>query len=338
MSRERTITALCGCLGMLVLILDAKTALIGAREGIELCLWTIVPALFPFFVAANYLTGSLSPGFLRPVVKLLRIPEGAEGILLIGMLGGYPVGAQCIGREAESGRLAKADAKRMLGFCSNAGPAFLFGVVGQQLGDFRPALGLWVIHLGSAVLTALLLPHTESVGNAPVSHHRQGDPMGESVRAIGYVCGWVILLRVVIGVADRWFGWLLPQPWHTIAVGLLELTNGCCTLGAIPQKGAQFVICAGLLGFGSLCVLLQTMSVTKACGLGMYIPGKGMQGCLSMLLAFAAQPLFFPKEQRMDFSPRLLILLIACVLIGITIRKKTVEKPRSFVYTKERLA
>ena len=42
-------------LGMLVLILDSKTALAGAREGIDLCIRTVIPSLFPFFLFFVYI-------------------------------------------------------------------------------------------------------------------------------------------------------------------------------------------------------------------------------------------------------------------------------------------
>ena len=47
-SRNQLWTGLTGAAGMLVLILDAKTALAGAKEGIQLCLYTVIPSLFPF--------------------------------------------------------------------------------------------------------------------------------------------------------------------------------------------------------------------------------------------------------------------------------------------------
>ena len=45
--------------GMLVLILDGKTALLGMRDGLEICLWTVIPALFPFLFLSAILTDSL---------------------------------------------------------------------------------------------------------------------------------------------------------------------------------------------------------------------------------------------------------------------------------------
>ena len=44
---------------MLALILDGRTAIDGARQGIELCLRTVIPSLFPFFVLSILLTSSL---------------------------------------------------------------------------------------------------------------------------------------------------------------------------------------------------------------------------------------------------------------------------------------
>ena len=50
MRKKQLWTGIAASMGMLVLILDGKTALEGARQGIELCLRTVVPSLFPFFL------------------------------------------------------------------------------------------------------------------------------------------------------------------------------------------------------------------------------------------------------------------------------------------------
>ena len=335
MSKEQLATAIGGGLGMLVLILDAQTALSGAVEGMRLCIWTIIPALFPFFVVCNYMTGSLSPRFLRPLGKLCKIPAGEESLLLAGMLGGYPVGAQCIAKEVQAGGLSRQDAHRMLGFCSNAGPAFLFGIIGRQLGSVWLTLALWMIHLASAIAVSILLPgRRQKIAGVQKSGPRSSsNVMGASIQATAYVCGWVVLFRVIIAVVDRWALWLLEQPLRTLAVGLLELTNGCCALDAIAQPGARFVLCAALLGYGGVCVLMQTLSVTKDCGLGMYFPGKVLQGGISAILAFFAQFFLFSQNEQMGFQPILLVCVVTCLVTFWRIRKKGVEKSRSMLYT-----
>lgn len=315
----RHIRAVLGCAAMLVLILDAKTALSGAKEGVELCLWTVIPALFPFFVASNLLSGNLNARFLRPLGKLLRLPQGAEPILLAGFLGGYPVGAKCIADAVSSGSLTREDGRRMLGFCSNAGPAFIFGVVANQLGGWKVAALLWGSHILSALVVGVLLP------SSPVTHpvriaKMQADPLQSSLRAIGSVCGWVVLMRVVIAVGDRWIGWLLPRNWQIALSGLLELTNGCCMLRKIENPSLRMLLCTIFLNFGGLCVLMQTASVADSCGLGYYFPGKVMQTCFGILLITA--------WQRLPFHPG----LILCILIPFGI-KFLLEKRRGMVYT-----
>ena len=81
---------------MLALILDGRTAIDGARQGIELCLRTVIPSLFPFFVLSILLTSSLlgsSLAVLRPLGRLFGMPDGAESLLIPAFLGGYPVAA-----------------------------------------------------------------------------------------------------------------------------------------------------------------------------------------------------------------------------------------------------
>ena len=63
-------------IGMLLLIFDSKTALEGARAGIDLCIRTVIPSLFPFFVLSMVLTGALmgtSLLWLRPIGALCGV-------------------------------------------------------------------------------------------------------------------------------------------------------------------------------------------------------------------------------------------------------------------------
>ena len=80
-----------GCSAMLILVLDSKTALLGAQKGIELCIYTVIPSLFPFFVISILLTGALSGSslaMLRPILRFCKMPEGSGNLLTVGPGGG----------------------------------------------------------------------------------------------------------------------------------------------------------------------------------------------------------------------------------------------------------
>ena len=75
--------------GMAGLILDSKTAAAGAADGIQLCLGVVIPSLFPFIFASLLFTSMLTanpPTFLNWIGRGLKLPHGAEGLLLVGLL------------------------------------------------------------------------------------------------------------------------------------------------------------------------------------------------------------------------------------------------------------
>lgn len=285
---RNTVKGILAFLGMLVLILDGKTALSGAIEGIELCIRTVIPSLFPFFVLSIIMTSALSCSstLLRPLGRLCSLPSGTEPLLISGFLGGYPVGAQNVSQFYHDGLLSRQDAQRLLAFCNNAGPAFIFGMIAPLFSQKWIAWILWGIHIASALLTSRFFSPSStkstSIKKEPVS---LPDALNSALRITSGVCGWVILFRVIIAFIRLWFLWRLPITAQVAVTGILELTNGCCELSRIESETARFVLCSGLLGFGGLCVTMQTSAVTGGLSLKKYICGKAMQTLFSLILS-----------------------------------------------------
>lgn len=305
MDRKHTLySGVLAALGMLALILDPKTAVSGGFTGVEMCLKTVIPSLLPFFILSVILTGTVTGrklGFMRSLCKRCGIPEGAESILLVGLLGGYPVGAQCVCQAYTDGQLDRRDARRMLGFCSNAGPAFLFGMVGPLFRSGAEPAMLWGIHIFSAMAVGFLMPGKRSVKSNAMSSSplTMGQAMERSIRVMANVCGWVILFRVILAFLDRWFLWLLPDTGKILLCGILELTNGCLGLSGTESEYLRFVLSSVFLGFGGVCVAMQTVSITTQAGLGtgLYFPGKILQTCISAVLSLLAAPLLYADSK-----------------------------------------
>lgn len=307
---------------MLLLIFDAKTAVAGAQKGIEISLYAVIPSLFPFIVLSclisNRLLGRRIP-LIRSISNLCGVPDGAESLLLLGLLGGYPVGAQIITEAYRSGQLDKTCARRMLGFCNNAGPAFLFGMVGPVFSKTSVIFVLWGIHILSALVTGMLLPdRRHSIRKVqtvvPIS---LADALDKSIKTIARICGWVILFRVLLTFCDRWLFHLFPLSVQVLLAGLCELSNGCAELMVIKNESTRFIISSSMLAAGGLCVGMQTVSVTKEVGPGMFFPGKIIQTGIATLFACCIVPFLFPGECPQINLP-LLLWSIALVLSMIT--------------------
>lgn len=315
-------------LGMLALILDSRTAMNGATEGVALCIRTVIPSLLPFFVLSSLIISGFSGhkiSFLSPMERICGIPKGQGALFLLGLLGGYPIGAQGVYHAWKTGQLKLPTAKRMLGFCSNSGPSFIFGIAASLFYDKSIGMILWMIQIISALLVGVLLPSKEITHKSTKSMVRplKTDILLNSIKALTMVCGWVVLMRVLIAFTQRWFLWMLPQTAAVAITGLLELANGCCDLINIPTESVRFILCCAMLSSGGICVLIQTLSVTKELGIGWYIPGKLLQSSISIIISTLIAPILF-HENGINLYPFLCISVVemAIFILWCRINKK----------------
>ena len=284
--KKRAVLPLVGV--MTLLILDSRCAAQSVRAALQLCLHTLVPTLFPLFVFSAMLVPQLSSLRIPGLARVLGIPEGSEGLFILGCGGGFPVGAACVSQAAQAGALRKEDAQRMLGLVSFCGPSFLFGIIGTVF-SMKKAVLLFLIQLETAVLTAQFRPSPAGTifrGSemAPVSWN---EALRRATGSMASVCGWVTLAGVTAGFLQRWFAPLLPGWGGAMMTGILELTSGVFSLGEIGDPRLQFVLCAGFVCFGGISVLLQIGGFAGAAGLSMvpYVTQKATQALLGAVLA-----------------------------------------------------
>lgn len=288
---------------MAVLLWQNETASAAVRQGLTLCARSVIPSLFPFFVVVSFAVGC---GFFA-VLRRLGLPVGAA-VFLVGIVGGYPVGARTVGELYRGGGLARERAETLLTFCNNAGPSFIFSIAGVGVfGSQKIGLALYGIHILSALAAGGLLDGLRSVRN--VSKTAGSDmktarcdmkPAGNCMKSAGNgtklpalfvscvgsaaaamvnICAFVIFFLVVMAlVRQAWPG--LPP----LALGLLEVTGGITSLEASP---AGFCMAAALLGWGGVSVHCQTAAVLEDTGLSLrrYLLTKALQAVISALFA-----------------------------------------------------
>lgn len=263
-------------------LLDAQTVVSGAVEGIRLAVFVVVPSLFPFIflsVLSNYNISGRKMPLMQPVERLCGMPSGSGSLLLLGLCGGYPVGAQCVASAYEQGAISKKDAERLLGFCNNAGPSFIFGMIGGILRDIRLCWLLWLGQILSSIIVGIILPCKSQERCRLKSERRLSitDGLENTIQICSKIAGWVILFRTLLCVADKWFLSRQSALWNAGVAGALELSNGCLRLQNIGTTLPSFLLCGAMLGFGGFCVHLQTRSVAKGLSMKYYFVGKVLQ-------------------------------------------------------------
>ncbi|MCD8160767.1 MAG: sporulation protein [Clostridiales bacterium] len=303
----------------LALVLRPAEAAAGAKTGLNLCAQVVLPSLFPFFVlsalAAELGLGSVLGRCCGPVIGPLFGVSGAGATaLLLGLIGGYPLGARTVGQLYEQGQLSRQDGERLLLFCNNGGPAFILSVAGAGvLGSVQAGWLLLGVHVAGALCCGLLgrwlRPGTEPVPPSPGSAQTVRsvrfsqaftNAMGSAVQSSLNVCACVVLFAVILRLV-RLFGLLRPGVKllealgmdavcaEALLSGMVELTNGVALLEGASVYSAV-PVAAFLLGFGGLSIFCQTAAMLAASGLSPVwcLKGQLLHGCISFVLAAAA--------------------------------------------------
>lgn len=289
----------CLCLGGLLVwfLADAGAVRDSVAEALALCARSVVPSLFPFLVASSALLalgfGELAAPWLAGLMEpLFRVPGAGSAALVLGLVGGYPIGAKTAADLYRENLVSREEAERLLAFCNNSNPVFLISVLGVGVfGSVRTGIWLWLIHLLAALLTGLVFrgrgtstrrqPLARSPAFRAVSLPAAlVEAIGSSLRGMLSVCAFVT------------FFYVLAQPLASLGgragavlVGFTELFS---LTPLLTPDAFGFVLAAGMAGWGGLSVLCQTAAVLDGSGLraGFCLRGKVLQGLLSALLAW----------------------------------------------------
>ena len=306
------------------LVLWPKEAMDAMRDGLALCGNVIVPSLFPFFVLSALvvelgLSRYLGRLFQPVMVPLFRVNGACAAAVALGFVGGYPVGARTAIALYQSGQCSKTEAERLLAFCNNSGPAFIFGVVGAGVfGSGAVGLLLYLVHVAASLMVGLLFRFYR-----PEDGSRRSRLSGAQFQTASFctafprsvtgalsstlnICAFILFFTVAVrmlslaGILDGLakllalaFGPLgFGQSWaRRLLTGVLEVSSGVSALTAGSLTG-RLSMAAFMLGWAGLSVHCQVLAFLGDCGLSMrtYLVGKLLHGGLSAALLAALAP------------------------------------------------
>ena len=129
-TRWRMIASLLLC-GVLVWFLaDAGQVRQDVSAALALCARSVIPALFPFLVVSTLLLrlgfGELAAPWLAGLIEpLFRVDGVGSSALLLGLVGGYPIGPRTTAELYRQGALRRDEAERLLAayeaYCADVG-------------------------------------------------------------------------------------------------------------------------------------------------------------------------------------------------------------------------
>ena len=266
----------CVCFIAFMLLRFPETAGQGVTNGIDICLGTLVPSLYPFMILSGFLVNfDLLKGLQKitaPIMKLLfRLPSVCTTTIFMSMIGGLPVGGKMTQSLFESEQISRSQGQRMLLFCINPGPAFVISTVGLYMLGSKY---VGVILFTSLIISTLIMGFLSRFFSAdddfymPKAQQKSGtnipqalvNSVSQGSMNILSVCAWVLLFSCIIQLIE-----ILPfsEEGKFFSYCILEVTNGCLyACGSLPLP-----IIAGIIAFGGICAHCQIMSAVIKLGL-----------------------------------------------------------------------
>lgn len=310
---------------------------LGVVQGLTLCYQVIFPALFPFFILSALvislgLSGPLGRLFQGVMFPLFRLNGACGNALVLGLIGGYPVGAKTALGLYQAGACTRIEAQRMLAFCNNAGPAFLLGVVGAEIfGSNWVGALLYLAHLLASFGVGILFRfygREEATSSNPVAEPPALPFSSAFLSAVTgafsatlQVCAFILCFAVISallrlsGALDFMAGLLNPglalvgvdQAFgQSLILGGIELVSGVMSIPGDAPLAPRIVLASFFLGWAGLSVHCQVLSLLEGSDLspGTYLLGKALHGLLAALISLALLSLL-PQELRAvgPFSP-----------------------------------
>ncbi len=310
----------------------------GARQGLILAAHDALPALFPFFVAGGLLVRSgladtLGRFAAKPLMRLYSLPPETAPPLVLGLTGGYPVGAATVADLLDRGALAPETAARINSFCNCASPGFCIGLVGAGIfGSARTGAVLYGIHAAATLLAGLITarggagkpaaaaPHTEKTNmhfSAALCAATQ-QAAGTALTVTAFLTLFSVLLALLRPLLD-----LLP--YGALLGSGIELTRGLTLLPKLPlSPSARLIAASFLLGFGGLAVQFQVRALLAPYDLpmGRFTLGKLLHGAIAagltallLRLSPEALPALAPAAAPAVHGGRIGLILAALALL-----------------------
>ena len=285
------------------LVLFSSSNLIATKSGLSLWANSVIPSLFPFFVATEllsktnipHLLGKLLNNFMRPFFNVAG--EGSFA-LIMGIISGYPVGAKIATEFRKNNILPKEECERLLSFTNNSGPLFIIGTVGiSMFGNSSIGFLLFITHIFACLTVGFIFRYwkrnshnNETYANSQISNKNNitfsnlgaviAESIANSISTILTIGGFIVLFSVIISIFkvshalnicttifNPVFSFFnIPDDFISPAlIGFLEITNGISLISLINIKkiSVNIIFTAFFLGIGGLSILLQVYSIVS---------------------------------------------------------------------------
>ena len=247
------------------------------KEGLALSVGCVIPSSFPFMIISDMYVSYGKPENIRLLRRtftfLFGLPPSALAPFICGNLGGFPIGAKMASECYSAGTLTKDEAERLIPLSNNPSCAFIVGGVGLGIfGDLKIGLMLLFSIYSATVICGILTrgkidKKCKSGVNIGQNYDFISSVKNSGLNSISII-SFISLFSAINGILKKC---IKNTPILYLISAFCEVTNAVKIFASdshIPPH-LSLVFSAFALGFGGICVGLQSAVFTSASGLKM---------------------------------------------------------------------
>ncbi|MBE7013808.1 MAG: hypothetical protein E7419_01215 [Ruminococcaceae bacterium] len=266
-------------------------------SSLDLCLKSVIPALFPFLIVSYIITETSIPNnyFTLFLSKLFNISPQSVPAYISGILCGYPIGGKMALELFEKGKIGKNEKDRLLIFANNSGPGFIIGMVGGVLfKSIHTGMIIYISHVFSSLIYAIITSFSASKVKYSIPKENKkisflpalSFSIRKSMESLINITGVILFFSSVISLLN-----LIPSvdsfSFKGLLFGLLEMTNGIKVIvSSTLSLRLKAAISSFLVTFSGFCVFMQLKSFSEKINTASYFLGKTLCAVFAFLLTY----------------------------------------------------
>ncbi len=294
----------------LLTMLFSETVSLSVQNSLQLCLQTLIPALYPYFVLNGMLIDC-------GIDLLFPSPTAA---FIISLLCGYPLGTRTVCEMYQQNRLSQKQANALLLCTANTSPGFMLTIIGDVILESR-YFGIVFLLIQTICATVLFLIAVPKKAEHNLSGVKSVsfidaliDNLQKSTQQILFVCACTVIFGILFdGIMQTGIRNFLSL------IALTELIHG---VNLFTRDTAMQL--AAVVGFSGISVLMQCAFFIKNADLKVryLILGKICYGTwMPLLLSLWIKPIQYKIVS-------LSIFILTNTIIVCIIKHKGSEKNR----------
>lgn len=290
---------------IIFIFISPTNSLTFAQTALNMCAYTIVPTLFPFFVLSGLIINSNFP-------QLIDKPSAIPFVL--SLFAGAPVGSVITCDLYSQGYMSKSESELVLCYTNNISPVFIIGTLGTGfLGTPIVGYFLFIIHMISSLLIGLFCKHISKLVSHSATTYSQNakqnsffitfsNVVSSSITTVFFVCGCVVFFSVASGLLTDLLSFAfpnLPNILKILITGIAEISNGLALACKYANTSPTSLPCllpllSFMLGLGGFSKFMQVAVICSQHNLSLkkYLFAKIFHGFIAAALTFVVLCIF----------------------------------------------